>query len=319
MSGNWAEQEERGSNTAISFAAFIYRLLGRRVSLLFLAPGVFYFYLTGGEQRRASRNYLKRAHGLGYLKRKPGFWTGFRHYMNFTSAMVDRLGSWLGKFKAKDIDGADGIPFSAAKEAGGALILTGHVGNPDLLRAVATVNRRFRVNVLMHTENAANYNGVINRLAHDSTVRLVQVKDIDVTVAVQLSEAIQAGEWVVMAADRTPAHGGGETLQVDFMNDKVDLPIGPYVLGAALKCPIYFLACIREKGGFSLVFEKISDCFELKRGARLESAAGYAQTYARHLENVVARAPLQWFNFYDFWRQSRQAPDNSSSDQEAQI
>lgn len=316
MSSNWANQEERGSSFAISFAAIVYRLLGRTLSLAIVSPGVFYFYLTGAAQRRASMDYLQRAYRLGYLARAPGFWTGFHHFMAFAGAMVDRLGSWLGRFKASDIDGADGERFSSAKAAGGGLVLTGHIGNADLLRAVATVNRRFKVNVLMHTDNAAKYNSVVNRMAKDSTVRLVQVKDIDVSVAMQLSEAVEAGEWVVMAADRAPAHGAGEKTPVDFMGDRALLPVGPYVLASALKCPVYFLACIRRGKGFKLIFETMSDRISLPRKARGRAVAGYAQDFADRLEKVVALAPMQWFNFYDFWR-AADDPREQSADEEA--
>ncbi|MBB34033.1 MAG: lipid A biosynthesis acyltransferase [Hirschia sp.] len=301
MTSNWARQDERGSTLGVTFAATLYRVLGRGASLLLLSPGVLYFYLTGRAQRRASMDYLNRMHELGHIPAKPGFWMGYHHFMAFTGAMLDRLGSWLGRFKPTDIDGADGEDFKQAKAAGGALILTAHLGNPDLLRAVATVNRRFRVNVLMDTENAEKYNGVINQLSKSSTVRLVQVTSIDVNVALSLSQAIERGEWVVMAADRRPAHNHGGVVPVSFLGGNVSMPMGPYILGAALKCPVYCLACVRKDKGFKLIFDKLADQMDLPRKSRLEAAGAYAQTYANWLEQAVAQAPLQWFNFFDYW------------------
>jgi predicted LPLAT superfamily acyltransferase len=37
------------------------------------------------------------------------------------------------------------------------------------------------------------------------------------------------------------------------------------------------------------------------RANRHEAYANYAQKFAKALEAQVIRAPLQWFNFYDFW------------------
>ncbi len=304
MATKWAAQAERGSAFLIWLSAMLYRLFGRTVSLAIISPAILYFYLTGTSQRAASAAWLKRAWEQGWLAERPGIVSGVRHYFSFAGALLDKLASWTGKIKPGNVDGADGETFAAAKSAGGALILTAHLGNPDLVRAVATMSRRFRVTVLMDTANAEQFNRVLNHFSEESTVRLVQVTNIDMSIAMQLSAAIERGEWVVMAADRAPPHGEAPVLMADFMGEKAAFPAGPYILASALKCPVYFLACLRTgRDSFKLVFEHFSEPVRLVRKQREEAMQALAQKFANLLEKTAAKAPYQWFNFYDFWEQ----------------
>ncbi|MFC7290856.1 lipid A biosynthesis acyltransferase [Hirschia litorea] len=320
-SENWASQSERGTRLGILISAGIYKIVGRRVSMIILAPVVFFFYLTGGVQRRASRAYLNRAYEKGLIKKKPSFWTGFVHFMAFTGSMLDKLASWTGEIDNTHVSGVDGGAFDAAKKSGrGGLVLTGHLGNPELIRAVATVNRRFSVTVLMHTQNAQQFNSVINQFSDHSSVRLIQVSEIDISVAMQLSSRVEAGEWVVMAADRPPPRGTSKesTVPVQFLGAEAQFPIGPYILGAALKCPTFFLSCIRTKSKppFSIMFRPFADPLQLPRRDRADALQTYAQRYASLLEEALQEAPMQWFNFFDFWNDFSNETSKSSSDKD---
>ncbi|WP_233356758.1 LpxL/LpxP family acyltransferase [Hirschia baltica] len=287
--------------------------------MILLSPVVFFFYLSGVQQRRASRAYLNRAYEQGLMAKKPSFLTGFLHFMAFAGSMLDKLASWTGEINNTHVAGVDDGEFDAAKNTGrGALVLTGHLGNPELIRAVATVNKRFSVTVLMHTKNAEQFNSVINQFSKHSTVRLVQVDDIDISVAMQLSSRVDEGEWIVMAADRPPPHGTAKnsTVDVDFLGGKAPFPIGPYILGAALKCPVYFLSCIRtnQQPSFSIMFRHFADPVFLPRKDRSQALQAYAQQYAELLKEALAMAPKQWFNFYDFWGDFSGQTKETSSD-----
>lgn len=319
-STNWASQSERGTRWGIWVAAKIYKLVGRRLSMFLLSPVVFFFYLNGAEQRRASKAYLQRAYESGLLKDKPGIWSGFKHFMSFTGSMLDKLASWTGEINNTHVAGVDRGEFDAAKKSGrGGLVLTAHLGNPELIRAVATVGQRFSVTVLMHTKNAEQFNSVLNQFSDHSSVRLVQVDDINISVAMQLSARVEEGEWVVMAADRPPPHGDvdASSVEIDFLNGKANFPIGPYILAAALKCPAYFLSCIRtdNKPPFSIMFRQFADPVVLPRKNREKALKEYAQKYAGLLNEALMEAPLQWYNFFDFWGDFSVRADKKSDDE----
>jgi predicted LPLAT superfamily acyltransferase len=306
----WSELRERGATWGLQFVVVVYKVLGRTACRVVLAPITLYFYLAGAAQRRASLDYLGRCWKAGLLPRKPGFWDGFRHFLGFSYALLDKLAAWTGKIRATDVDGVSDGLFDAAKKSGrGAIVLTAHLGNPEVVRAIATVAGRFRVNVLMHTIHAERFNRILTRLSPDSPVRLVQVTEIDVGVAMRLSEAVERGEWIVMTGDRAAVKDGrASAAPVPFLGEEALFPTGPYVLASALKCPAYTMFCLRQpKGRFRVMFEPFDDPVRLPRAGREEAAKAYAARYVERLEKAVALAPFQWFNFYDYWAAPKQA------------
>jgi predicted LPLAT superfamily acyltransferase len=116
----------------------------------------------------------------------------------------------------------------------------------------------------------------------------------------ELRERIEAGEWVVIAGDRVPLHGG-RTTPVSLLGDEAPVPIGPYVLAALLGCPVYLMFCLRRAGQNTVYFEKFAERIGWERRERDSVIAGLARRYAARLEYYIGLSPLQWFNFYPFW------------------
>lgn len=310
MAENWAGMRERGSYWGVQFFAVAYRLLGRRACLFFLAPAITFFYFTGARQRRASHDYLMRAWRAGYLPKKPGLWEGLKHYMAFGESMIDKLAAWIGDIRADNVDGVNDGPFHAAKQdPRGAFVITAHIGNPEVIRAVATVARRFTVNVLMHTAHAEQFNRLIERVSPDSSVRMIQVTAIDMPTAMRLSEAVGRGEWVIMTGDRLPVHGDAvRSVTADLLGAPAQFPEGPYFLASVLKCPTFLLFCTRRKNRFGVRFTLLDDPVQVPRKDRERALGAYARRFAAALEAEIAAAPFQWFNFYDFWGTAAGAP-----------
>ncbi len=113
---------------------------------------------------------------------------------------------------------------------------------------------------------------------------------------------------MALAADRVPVQSSAVTT-VSFLGAPARFPAGPYVLAALLRCPLYFLCSVHEGDGYVVHFERLAESISLPRAERGPRIAVHAADYARALETVLARAPLDWFNFFDFWKQGDdQAP-----------
>ncbi|MDZ4778291.1 MAG: lipid A biosynthesis acyltransferase [Alphaproteobacteria bacterium] len=313
MAENWSSMQERGSYWGVQFFAVAYRLLGRGVCLFFLAPAITFFYFAGARQRRASQDYLERVWRAGYLPKKPGLWEGLKHYMAFGESMIDKLAAWIGDIRPQDVDGVhDGLFHEAKLNPRGGFVITAHIGNPEVIRAVATVSRRFVVNVIMHTAHAEQFNRLIERISPDSTVRLIQVTTIDMPTAMRLSEAVGRGEWVILTGDRLPAHGdAGRSVSADLLGAPALFPEGPYFLGAVLKCPTYLLFCTRRKDRFGVRISLLDDPLQVPRKDRERALGAYARRFAAALEAEIAATPFQWFNFYDLWGTASGVPEKA--------
>ena len=123
--------------------------------------------------------------------------------------------------------------------------------------------------------------------------------------AVQLSDAIQSGAWVAIAADRTPVTSDRRTIRtvtIPFLGTPAEFPAGPWVLASLLGCEVWTLFASRDGDAFRVSFEKLADRVTLPRASRNDAIRRYALDFAERLQREVIHSPLEWFNFYDFWQ-----------------
>ncbi len=298
----WANLRERGAYWGLWLLAQVYRMLGRTICLAVMAPVILYFFLTGSEQRKASKDYLQHLWQSGRLSKPPSLWTSFRHFMSFGAASLDKLAAWTGDIPEAEVLATSPNLLHEVEASGrGALVITAHIGSPEVIRAVAVLGSHVPINVLMHVEHARMFNRLIKAFSPQASVRAIPVTKVGAGTAFLLSEAVAKGEWVVIVGDRVPVAQDGRVVEVPFLGAPALLPQGPYVLGALLKVPTYLMFCVRAKRGFHVHFSKFADLIELPRSDRGGAIRSYARAFAKAMEERVAETPLQWFNFYSFW------------------
>jgi predicted LPLAT superfamily acyltransferase len=302
LASHWASLTELGVYYGIRFCVAVYRLIGRRGCLMVIAPIVAYYYLTAGDRRRASRQFLERAFVAGGVNRRPTPLDGLRHFMRFAASTLDSFIAWTGGMLPDAIELADPAALAAfARDPRGGVLIVGHLGNTDISRASLDPTTRARLLVLMHTHHAANYNRVLREISPDAAVNVLQVTDIGPDMAIRLRDHVDRGCWIVIAGDRTPVRSQGRVAWVPFLGTPAPFSQGPYVLAALMECPVWLLFCRKAGGRYRLVVERFADQIMLPRGGRIEVLAQYAARYAARLQAHAIADPFQWFNFYDFW------------------
>jgi predicted LPLAT superfamily acyltransferase/glycosyltransferase involved in cell wall biosynthesis len=300
--GHWSWLAERGAYLGLLFLAAAYRGLGRRGCVTVMLPVVLYFYLRGGEQRRASQTFLERAYAAAGSERNPGFWTGYRHFVSFATGALDAFIAWTGGLPKNTLLVHDRQDLAEAERTTtGALFLVSHLGSIEVARALLDDETRQRLTLLVHTRHAENYNRLIRKFRPDAAFDVMQVSELGPESAIALKARIDAGRWVVIAGDRTPVTGLAHTSPAAFLGHAAPFSHGPYVLAALLDCPVYTLFCLREDRRYRLDVRKFSDGIRLPRSARSAALSENAVRYARVLEGYAINYPMQWYNFYDFW------------------
>lgn len=314
QSEHWSRRSERGSGLGLRITAWLHRHVGRWLAAPIVWMVATYFFLTGPAARRASREYLARLHAhTGGGSPRPSLWATYRHFLAFGSAAHDKMAGWvdeglLGRF---DFPGFEVL--RAARESGrGALIIGAHLGNLDLMRAVARRYGLVGFHAIVYHAHSAKFTGMVRSVAPESEHGLVHVPDFGPVTAMRLRELIDRGECVVIVGDRTPPSENGQTVTVDFLGAPAEFPRGPYVLAAALECPVYLLFCLRDGDIHRVEVVHMADRVSLPRSSRFQELARLARVYAAHLEQRCARHPLQWFNFYDFWKPTRTTPSHDT-------
>ncbi|MEQ5776985.1 glycosyltransferase family 2 protein [Thalassospira sp. NFXS8] len=309
-SQHWADIDERGMYWGMRFLGWVYKTGGRYLCLGAMFPVIVYFFLTGETARKASRKYLRKMARVNGTA-PPRWRDSFRHFWCFGEAALDKVAGWSGEMKMDDVvlpDGHDGV-FSYLPKDRAIILLVSHFGNIEMIRALASRDRDFRVNVLLHQKNAARFGKVLQKLAPESQVNLIEVSEIGPDTAIMLSQKVEQGEWVVIAADRVAIGARDKTVMVPFLNDPAPLPQGPFILAHLLGCPVYMAAAWRENGRFTVAWEKLTDRMVLPRGKRVEAITKYATQYMNWLEPRVRAHPMQWYNFFDFWARPKDKDD----------
>lgn len=300
---HWAALRERGAYLGLWVLALIYKLTGRYGCTVALIPITAYFQLTSRAQRRASRLFLRRAYQAQGLAREPGWIDSFRHSFGFARRTVDTFAAWMGGIDPAVVEVADPTTLERAMASRqGILLIVSHLGNIEMSRALLDENQRSRIKLLVHTLHAQNFARIMQQFRPEAMVDTIQVTEVNPGTMIALREVIDDGGWVAVAGDRTPLASEERVSWAPFLGLDAPFPQGPYLLAHLLECPVYLMFCLRRKGGYRLYFEKFADRIVLPRGEKSAALAGWTAGYARRLESFCLIDPLQWYNFYDFWR-----------------
>lgn len=304
MSRHWATTTEAGVLRGMQFMIWADRVFGRTVFNFFLAFVMAYFFLRRGEARRASREYLQRVRRQypEALGSAPQAWSSFRQFYGFGQSILDKYLAWAETPTDINMDPVEEkMLFDFAATGKGCLLIGSHFGNLEYSRGIAHRHPALTINVLIYDQHAKNFAALLEQGDPESRMNLIQVTDIDFQLALSLREKVQQGEWVVIAGDRVPVGESGRVCEPVFFGEEARFPIGPYVLASLLQCQVFLLHCFRLDSDYHLGIEYFADRIAPERNDRDAAYERSAQQFATALEKQVVRAPLQWFNFYDFW------------------
>ncbi len=303
----WTAIAERGSLRALRLMRWIYGQFGRRAVMALLTPIVAYFFVTGGEARRASIDYLRTLwatpRGRASLIERPTWRHAFRHLYEFAENIVDSMIVWSGDGERIRIDerGSEHL-LELVREGRGGILLSSHLGSSDMLR-VLSKQTGIVLNVLTFTRHAARINAFFDQLEPGLRMRLIHFEPGSISVALDIKAAIDRGEFVGILGDRLFESERGRSVSVSFLGRRTRFPLGPFLLQGTLGCPMLLSTCVRTgHARYAASTELFAPAVPVPRCDRAKYAEALVHRYAAALERECLRAPYQWFNFFDFWR-----------------
>jgi predicted LPLAT superfamily acyltransferase len=295
---DWRKIPEAGTVFGIRLLVGFARIFGRRIAGWFLYVLAFYYAIVRGAARRASRDYLRR---IGQPAR---FRNVVRHLQTFAQVSLDRLFFLTGRLDSFEFKHSNhDLLVQAAKSGRGVLLLGAHLGSFEVMRCRAK-EFGIPINVVVDFTNAERVNGVLRSLAPDMDTRLISLGADPIAAMLQIRSAIDRGELVAILGDRQPRAkaGSSRVVKTQFLGADAAFPAGPWLLAHTLRCPVYFVAGIYTRPNhYALHFEFLAEEVKLDRKEREASLARYARSYSCVLETYARSAPLNWFNFFDFW------------------
>ncbi len=291
---DWRTTAERGSILGIRAGLWLATVFGRAPARLLVRALAFYYTLFSGGAREATRIYLRHAGEPSTNGRV------YTQILRFAQVTLDSLFFVSGKIGAFRIERNGHEHLEALKrEKRGAILLGGHLGSFYAMRAQSGAED-LPLYAVVYTKHAQRINAVLAEIDPESNARLLQMGE-GVDFMLKIRELLEQGALIALLGDRVGSDA--RAVEVDFLGEKARFPVGPYILAAALKCPVYLtFGLYRDPNRYELFCEPFAEKIVLPRKERQAALKEHAQRYAARLESFCRRAPDNWFNFYDFWR-----------------
>lgn len=258
--------------------------------LIFVIP----FYMLFAHKGYISiYRYFRRQHRYSALK---SFCKTYQNHFLFGQMMLDRFAVYGGQKDFK-IDNPDNDLFLQMVNAShGCVVASSHVGNPELCGYLLRQDKK-RINSLIYGGEAKEVQKNRSMVLGDNNVRLIPVSE-DMSHIFLINEAMANGEMISMPCDRS--FGSNKTVECDFLNGKVDFPVGAFVMALQYDVPVIALFALKISA--TLYRAHVVSVSVPKEGNKREQINAMARSFAKILEDIVKQYPEQWFNFYNFWK-----------------
>jgi len=291
----WAREGERSHVWLLRLMVWISLTVGRSLGRVVLHGIALYFVLFAPRAQRASRAYLARM-----LGRPPRWRERYKHVLWFATTIHDRVFLLRNRGAGLQVEvcGADAL-HAALRGGRGALLMGAHLGSFEVLRTVGQKRGGMRVAMAMYEDNARQLNATLAAIAPDAMQDVIALGRMESMLAVR--DRLDDGCLVGLLADRSLA-ADDACARLPFLGEEAAFPLGPWRLAAMLQRPVFFMAGLYLGGNrYEIRFEPVADFHATPRALRPAAMAEAQQAYVAVLERTLRDAPLNWFNFYDFW------------------
>lgn len=298
-SKKWFEMKEQAAGKKrLLLLWYIYQFVGKKPVKFIVFFVTLFAFFGAPKVRKCSQKYLKVATGNGSLIQ------AFRHFLNYSYGLVDKMEMFTDNFPFKDISFADenakNMLYDDLLKKKGLYFLCSHLGNINAMRTFfrsGEVIDDIKVNLFLEAHQCQTFKNFINSISSNNPITAYPVENIDITTSIEIKEKLDNGEILFIAGDRVSAHNENAMFVSDFLGKKMGFPIGAFRFALILGAPIYFIACTLEKGGkYKIHLKK----FEFS-GTRKERLQALEAQYVQFLEDLTKKYPLQFYHFYDLF------------------
>ncbi len=283
--------KQRGNGAGLFIVYLFFRFFGYTGLRFILFFVVLYFSLTTPSLKRYLRDYYLLCTG------KFNYRIYYCHLYTFALVFADRFLS--KKFTERyHISAKNEKPYltDATK---GVLFLFSHVGDWSTCGLLPS-ERNVPINIVMQEAVKKSIQGFGKFIEGESanTMRIIDLSEGSIAVAIRVAKAFQNGEIVAMMADRFLTQTS--SIPVTFLGRKILMNKNPFEVAYNRKVPLIALLSLRESDYHYNAYYYWLTPYD-RRLPKEEAIAIAAQEYADILEKVVREYPDQWFNHYDFF------------------
>lgn len=248
--------------------------------------------LNTSHSRTSAYRYFRCRHGYGRLR---SAWSTYVNHCLFAQVVIDRFVVYAGKRFKVEIEGYEHFQQLETEEKG-FMIFSSHVGCYEVAGySLTSKTKRFNA-LVFGGEKASVMEGRQEILTHHN-IRMIPVME-DMSHLFLVNEALDNNEIISMPADRII--GPIRTITSKFFGDEARFPAGPFSVATMKGQDVLAVNVVKiSVKSYKVYVTKLN--YD-KLAPRKQQIQLLVESYVKELEHRVRQYPLQWYNFYDFWR-----------------
>jgi len=284
--------KSRGGRFGYKFFVYLIRLLGIRCAYFFLAFIVIYFIPFAPKATKTIWQYNRKRRSLNRWRSLVELYC---HYYVFGQTLIDKIAmqGGLGNRYNYEFDNYDRF-LEILNSNQGVVMMGAHVGCWEAGAGFFGTYGK-KINIVKVDDEHEKIKEVLDENASkDNNYKIIPINKNVIEAMVEIKNALNNGEYVCFNGDRFVDNSN--TLKYDFLGSPAFFPIGPFKIASRCKVPVVFYFSMRESNfTYRFIFE------EPKIEGKITTEK-LMEEYVKSLKKIVRKYPLQWFNFYDFWK-----------------
>ncbi|MCV6628943.1 MAG: lipid A biosynthesis acyltransferase [Flavobacteriaceae bacterium] len=285
------EGKSRGTVTGYKIFIYLMEKLGVVAAYGLLVFVAFYFFLFSYYGSKSIYYYFRKRLGYGFWK---SFVSIYKSYFVFGQTIIDKvaISSGLRDYFTYEFDGIDHIKALLREKKGGVLI-SAHIGNFEIAnKFFAEIDIESSIYIVTTDAEHEKLQQYLDGVTGKSQVKTIIVRE-DMSHIFEIHHALDSNGLVCFTGDRY--FEGSKTIQADLLGEKAKFPVGPFLLSSRLQAPVLFVYVMKETNKHYHLYARQA---QFKR----RDSQGLLEEYCKSIEGILARYPLQWFNYFDFWQ-----------------
>lgn len=287
----------RGGKFGYWFFIQILRWPGIKFAYFFLNFVSLYFFIFVSKARKPLIWYFKNVHKYGQYKSTI---STLKNFYVFGQTIIDKvvLMSGLPNKFSFDFEGEEHIVKMAENEGG--LLVGAHLGNWEIAgHLLKRINKK--VHIVMLQAEHEKIKSMLDEVMSEKKMIIIPISD-DFSHLFKIKTALENNEIVAMHGDRFLP--GTNTLTKKFFGLDAEFPLGPFLIAAKYNKPICYVNALKESSSHYHFYA--DEPFKPEKAKTLKDRNLIAENllvrYISQLERIIEKYPLQWFNYYYFWK-----------------
>ena len=286
-----AEWKGKSKGTVNGYKEFIFLIknLGLNAAYSLLVFVSLYYYVSNAKQTKIIYSYFREKHHQSVFR---SLISTYRNNFVFGQTLIDKVAIAAGlehKFTYQ-FDGIDNIRQLAKDESAG-IMISAHVGNFELAQHFMGEFEK-KIHLVTTDEERAAIKSLLDNVMAKPRVEFIIVKN-DMSHIFDIHKIIEQKQIICFTGDRF--FPNTKTLEEKLLGESAQFPAGPFLLSSRLNTPVLFVYVMREPNRHYHLYAR-------KAEFKNRDAESLLQSYTQSMEKMLAKYPLQWFNYYDFWK-----------------